>query len=174
MVLPFLPNITNASDDPWIAFDYELQMYFETRNLLKHLSQNNPADVVNKITKNTVLESLIFHTRIMTDILISKGSRVDDIKLNDLLSEWCSSETGAMLIEKLKQAYGEQNKENSPCWVINKMFAHPTKWRTDRFNYSPSLYAIEPIIFDVLSEMEKVINRPILSYYITALKSRGD
>ena len=47
MVLPFLPDKHNANDDPWIVFDYEIQMYLETRKLLRHLSTKSPNDVIN-------------------------------------------------------------------------------------------------------------------------------
>jgi len=164
MVLPFLPNKRNADDDPWIVFDYEIQMYFETRNLLRHLSLNKPNDVINTITKNATVESLLLHTRIVTDILISKGSEKDDIVLKNLLPEWCNSESGKTLIDKLKAAYGKRDEDNSPCWIINKMLAHPTRWRTDRFDYSKPLNKIEPLIFDVLSGIEQVTHRPKLIY----------
>jgi hypothetical protein len=173
MVLPFSPDKRNADDDPWIVFDYEIQMYFETRNLLRHLSTKDPNDVINRITKNATVESLLLHTRIMTDILISKSSENDDITLRDLLSEWCNSENGRTLIEKLKNAYGKRNEKDSPCWIINKMLAHPTRWRTDRFDYGKTMRQIEPLIFDILSEIERVTHRPILVYYIISIKSKG-
>jgi len=108
----------------------------------------------------------------MTDILISKGSDNDDITLRALLPEWCNSENGKILIEKLRNAYGKRNEKDSSCWVINKMLAHPTRWRTDRFDYSKPLRQIEPIIFEVLSEIEKVTHRPILVYYIMSIRSK--
>jgi hypothetical protein len=75
MVLPFLPNQRNAEDDPWIVFDYEIQMYFETRNLSRHLKTKDPKDIINIITKNAAVESQLLHTRIMTDILsMASGS----------------------------------------------------------------------------------------------------
>ena len=90
-------------------------MYFETRKLLRHLSIKSPNDVINGITKNATVESLLLHTRIMTDILISKGSENDDITLRALLPEWCNSENGKILIEKLRNAYGKRNEKDSPC-----------------------------------------------------------
>lgn len=170
MVAPFLPDKRNAKDDPWIVFDYETQMYFETRNLLRHLSTKDPNNIINKITKNATVESQLLHTLIMTDILISKNSGNDDITLKELLPEWCSSENGKILIEKLNNTYGKRNEKDSPCWIINKMLAHPTRWRTDRFDYGKSLKQIEPLIFDTLSEIEKNTHRPMLTYYITSSK----
>jgi len=154
------------------VFDYEIQMYFETRNLLKHLVIRNPNDIVNIITKNATVESQLLHTRIMTDILISKSSREDDdITLKILLPDWCNSENGKSLIEKLKITYGKQNEKDSPCWILNKMLAHPTRWRTDQFDYGKPMKQIEPIIFQILSEVEKIANRPVLTYYIKSSKS---
>ncbi len=166
MVLPFLSDKRNADDDPWIVFDYEIQMYFETRNLLRHLNTKDPNNIINRITKNVTVESLLLHTRIVTDILISKSIEGDDITLMGLLPEWCNSETGKPLIENLKNIYGKRNEKDSPCWIINKMLAHPTQWRTDRFDYSKPMKQIEPVIFNFLSEIEKITSRPILVYYI--------
>lgn len=171
MVIPFLPNKSSANDDPCIVFDYEIQMYFETRNLLKHLSAKKTNDVINMITKNATVESLLLHTRIVSDILISKGSEKDDIVLKALLPEWCDSKEGKVLIERLKTTYGKRDEKDSPCWVINKMLAHPTRWRKDRFDYSKFMKQIEPLIFNLLSEIEKVTHRAILTYYITSMKS---
>lgn len=172
MVIPSLSNQKNASDDSWIVFDYELQMYFETRNLLKHLRTQNNNDIKNIIIKNATVESMLLHTRIMTDILISKGKSKDndDITLKGLLPNWCESGIGEKLIKELKNAYGNQNDINSPCWIINKMLAHPTKWRSDNFDYSVYLKQIEPAIHNLLSEIEKVIQRPILTYYVVSMK----
>ncbi|HXQ38578.1 MAG TPA: hypothetical protein VN843_31545 [Anaerolineales bacterium] len=171
-MLPFLPDKHNAVDDPWIVFDYEIQMYFETRNLLRHSRTKHPNDVINQITKNATVESMLLHTRIMINILTSKGSENDDITLRGLLPEWYSSENGRTLIGKLKNAYGKRNEKDSPCWVINKMLAHPTRWRTDRFDYSKSMRQIEPLISELLFEMGKITHRPILAYYLTSTKSR--
>lgn len=171
MVLPFSPDDINASDNPWIVFDYEIQMYFETRNLLKHLKIKDSKDVINLIIKNATVESQLLHTRIMTDILISKSSREDDdITLNFLLPEWCNSTNGKSLIEKLRNVYGKQNEKDSPCWILNKMLAHPTRWRTDRFDYGKPMRQIEPVIFEILSEIEKIANRPVLTYYVNSSK----
>jgi len=171
MVAPFLPNKRNAKDDPWIVFDYETQMYFETRNLLQHLSTKDPKNIINRIAKNATVESQLLHTRIMTDILISKGSEDDDITLKDSLPEWCNSENGKTLIEKLKNTYGKRNEKDSPCWIINKMLAHPTRWRTDRFDYGKPMRQIEPLIFEILSEIGKITLRPMLTYYMTSSKN---
>jgi hypothetical protein len=157
MVAPFLPNKGSAKDDPWIVFDYEIQMYFETRNLSRHLKTKDPRDIINIIIKNAAVESQLLHTRIVTDILISKSSEDDDITLKELLPEWYNLQNGKALIEKLKNTYGKRNEKDSPCWVINKMLAHPTRWRTDRFDYGKSMRQIEPLIFEILSEIGKIL-----------------
>lgn len=170
MVVLSSPDNRNASDDPWIVFDYEIQMYFETRNLLRHLKNKDANNLINLITKNATVESELLHTRIMIEILISQGSENDDITLKDLMPKWYSTENAKLLIGKLKNIYGKRDEKDSPRWILNKMLAHPTKWRTDRFDYGQVMRKIEPVVFEILSEIEKFAGRPVLTYYITSSK----
>jgi hypothetical protein len=169
VVLSSLDN-RNTSDDPWIVFGYEIQMYFETRNLLKYLKNKDPNNLINLITRNATVESELLHTRIMIEILISQGSETDDITLKDLMPEWHSTENAKLLTGKLKDIYGKRNEKDSPRWILNKMLAHPTKWRTDRFDYGQVMRKIEPVVIEILSEIEKIAERPVLTYYITSTK----
>jgi hypothetical protein len=77
----------------WDVVDYEVQMYFETRSIYESLKSSSK-DKVAKVIDNALIESMVLHTRIVVDLLISKGRGNDDIRLKDLMPEWCESETG--------------------------------------------------------------------------------
>lgn len=157
--------MSELNNDPWQVFNYEIQMYFETRIRLKHLKTDGRDSRV-MVIKNALTESLVLHTRIMVDILISKGSGNDDITLKDLLPDWPQSEIGRQMIGELKSAYGKSDIQNSPCWVFNKMLAHPTRWRADSYNYFPALKQIEHHVLSILREIEKIRSMSILQYYL--------
>ena len=110
-------------------FGYELEMYFETRRLVKYLSaRRDSRDVANLIIRNAVMESQTLHTRIMAEILFSKTSHPkDDISLAGLSAEFSESAIGKKLVYDLKYSYGASGERNTPCWVINKMLVHPTR-----------------------------------------------
>jgi hypothetical protein len=64
-------------NDPWVVFDYEVSMFKETLTFGKtQVALPLPQYILNAIT-----ESLLLHTRILVDILISKSSDSDDITL---------------------------------------------------------------------------------------------
>ncbi|MEW6030387.1 MAG: hypothetical protein ACOYZ8_08180 [Chloroflexota bacterium] len=157
--------MSEPNDNPWQVFDYEVQMYFETRNALKQLKSDSNNLAVTTI-RNALTESLVLHTRIIVDILISKGSGKDDIKLEDILPGWPRIESVKRLVGELKLAYGRSEIENNPCWVFNKMLAHPTLWRADSYNYYPALKQIEPLVLRMLKEIQKIKSTPILRYYL--------
>ncbi len=98
--------------------------------------------------QNAVVESLLLHLRILVEILLSKGSDADDIKLTDLLPGFTSP-----LIEKLRVDYGTRAAVGSPCWTLNKMLAHPTHLRSNSYNYDPVLSVMLPTIWPLLDEI---------------------
>jgi hypothetical protein len=158
--------MNNSSTELWKVLDYEVYMYFETRDTAKSL-RGDPQDIKVATIKNALTESMVLHTRIMVEILISKDYGKDDIKLRDLLPDWCNSQDGKFLIDQLKTAYGKPNETNSPCWVFNKMLAHPTQQRADSYDYKPTLTQIESHVLNILKEIIKVKSTNTLSYYLT-------
>ena len=99
---------------------------------------------------NAILESMLLHLRILTEILISKGYP-DDIKLNDqLLSKYESQR-----VDELRTRYGTSNTFGSPCWTLNKMLAHPSLLRSNSYNYDLVLKVLLPCILPLLDEIER-------------------
>jgi hypothetical protein len=70
------------------------------------------------------------------------------------------------LIDELESVYGKADIENSPCWVLNKMLAHPTKWRMGSYNYYPALKKVGPYVLAILREIIKVVDTPMLAHYL--------
>ena len=135
--------MNKSNEELWEVIDYEVSMYFETRSTYESL-KSSPKDKIAKVIDNALIESMVLHTRIVVDLLISKGRGNDNIKLRDLMPEWCISEKGKRLIDELELVYGRADIENSPCWIFNKMLAHPTKWRTGSHDYYPALKKVGP------------------------------
>jgi hypothetical protein len=60
-------------------------MYGLTRRHLGSLGA--PQDDEQLVMKNALVESSLLHTRILTDILLSRGKFDDDVNLNDLIQD---------------------------------------------------------------------------------------
>src|SRR5690606_34602557 len=113
------------STDPWLVFDYEVNMLEATCALLE--SGDPRFAKFTQELKNAVVESAVLHSRILADILLSRTDPKrypDDIRLTDLLPEFESSS-----IARFEVAYGKPAEIGSPCWAFNKMLAHPTTSR---------------------------------------------
>ena len=106
---------------------------------------------LESVLQNAVVESLVLHTRILTDILLSKKGGTDDIVLSDLLPGFSSP-----VLAKLADTYGKRDIEKSPCWQFNKMLAHPTKHRSSSHEYLPALRAVWAHIALLIEEIAKM------------------
>ena len=150
------------SHQPLVVFEYEVRMYFGTQIPLQVVNHvpivNPPATIIT----NALVESRILHTRQIVDILISKSNKDDDIRLEDILPNIDIQPEIELLIKELKDIYGTNTKVNSPCWTINKMLAHPTKHRTNSFNYGQTLNQIDPTIKKILKLLSIRTRRPSL------------
>jgi hypothetical protein len=138
-----------ANNNPWVVFDYEVDML---RNMCELLRNGNlQYAALSRHVQNAVVESAILHTRNLIDILLSKSKDADDIQLQDLVpAAYESSKLAA-----LQSEYGDRKTANSPCWAFNKKLAHSTKHRTDTYDYSPHLCAVVPLIFKLVDEIEQ-------------------
>jgi hypothetical protein len=114
------------------------------------LCMNGCRDHFSVPIQNALAESLLLHLRIVIDMLLSKGSDDDDLTLTDLLPEFASEH-----VDKLKSAYGTRSIEDSPCWTLNKMLAHATVGRADKYDYTRALQPLTPIIASLLLEIER-------------------
>ncbi|GEM_PF-2871342 len=100
---------------------------------------------------NALTESLLLHTRILTDMLLPKNSKppkttkTPDIKLDDLPCKQ-SCEIDRLRIE-LESAYhdkGPQGRCLSPRETLNKLLAHPANIRTSRHDYTSLFESLKP------------------------------
>ncbi len=139
-------NVSNSPNDPWVVFDYEVDMF---RNLCALLATGNPQyQLLSHYIQNAIVESAVLHTRILVDILLSRGSHSDDINLSELVPGFECPE-----IDQLRQTYGHRNDDNTPCWAFNKMLAHATGERTDSFDYSAPLNLLAPLINNIVDRI---------------------
>lgn len=140
-----------GSEEFWEVFSYEVQMYWATREFLGSLPHyqsivGSQLVIPVRLLTNAVVESRVIHTRILADIFLEKASGEDDIKLAALYPEWHSDAKLTELVEQLSIAYGNSRTEGTPCWVFNKKVAHPTKGRTDRYDYKDTFRKVDPLL----------------------------
>jgi hypothetical protein len=131
----------------WITYDYEMNMFHSLLSLSS--PGNTELALLSQPIRFAVAESLVMHSRIITDILLSRDTSPDSIRLTDLLPGFKPA-----MLDELKQAYGSGRKKNSPCWTINKMLAHPTTERLSSFDYSPMINSLGPMMESVFTEVE--------------------
>lgn len=131
---------------PWIVFDYEGNQ-LEAMCKLQQTGNATYKELDGGL-KNAVVESALLHTRILVDILLSRGSDSDDIRLKDILPNFQSSK-----IAELRTIYGTRKEDDSPCWVLNKMLAHPTRLRSHEFDYTNLLNSLVPLIVALVVEV---------------------
>jgi hypothetical protein len=168
MEIDFPPSRRYAQDDPWVVFDYEVEMYFETQKAALWVNKRLEEESVQRemlTLRNNVAESMVLHTRILIDILISKKIGDDDIGLSDLLPDWCQTANANQLINNLKHADGTTKQPNSPCCIINKMLAHPTSQRSNMYDWGLVINKVSKEIFEILVELRKITNRFVLVQY---------
>lgn len=127
---------------------------------------------------NAVVESALLHLRQLVDILLSRDKREEDaIRLKDLLPNFQDSR-----LEELREKYGRRDNKGSPCWTLNKMLAHPTYERSDRYDYSSLLQEMAPLVKDLIAAVRPgilahsrlntaVANSPIQSVTTTSSSS---
>ena len=128
----------------WEVYDYEVGMFSQMhRFLVTDECKKLPLPI-----RNAIVESMLLHLRILTDILLSRGLDDDDIHLKELLPGFHSP-----IIAQLKTAYGNRKTVGSPCWEINKRLAHPTKVRSGSYDYNPVLHAPGPLVSQLLDEI---------------------
>jgi hypothetical protein len=117
---------------------------------------------LSPVLRNAVEESAVLHTRILCEIFLSPGREPDDIHLSQLFSDWHSSEFSRVreIIDKLREQYGKRRWKDSPCWIFNKMMAHPTDNRSDHYDYTPILNGLRPVIQEMIAEIERLREAP--------------
>jgi hypothetical protein len=137
--------------NPWVTFGYEVTML---RRLLEWLGpKNHELKRMPEEIQNAVTESAILHARQLADVLLSKGTEAADIRLDRLLPGFQPTRLGA-----LRAAYGNRNS-GGICQTFNQFAMHPTTRRGKSYNYSAELQRLQPIILDIVGEIEHTHGR---------------
>ena len=129
----------------WVVYDYEEDMFRRTFLLATTDCNKFPHPI-----PNAIVESMLLHLRILVEILLSRGSEDDDIKLTELLPDFKSP-----LVGQLKTTYGNRKQVGSPCWNLNKRLAHPTRVRSSSYTYDHLVQALVPLVEPLLGEVAK-------------------
>lgn len=136
----------DAKKNPWVVFKYEVDMFNATRGF----STTTLAESVPGFVHNAVTESLLLHTRILADILLSRGPEPDDITLERLLPDFSSPD-----IAVLKTRYGSSKEPDTPCWTLNKRLAHASDVRSESHDYSALVHTLTPPILNLVEQVNR-------------------
>jgi hypothetical protein len=129
----------------WAVYDYEASMYVDLLDLCakgQHKLHPHPVP-------NAIVESLLLHTRILVDILLSRDGEPDAVHLSKLLPGFDSPEIGA-----LRKVYGSTKDSGSPCGIINKRLAHATTIRSDNFDYTALANALGDLLSPIIKSVQ--------------------
>lgn len=154
---------SRAATDPWNVFRYEVTMYWGMIRVREQISTAGTWNIVlgtrsndgdsNKIDKsqkqlvmNAMIEGKLLHMRVLVEIMLGKSKSSDDLSLDDLIRKWKGDKQLSAALSLLSKAYGNTKTPDSPCWIINKMMAHPTTFRMSSFDYSALFHAVDPHI----------------------------
>jgi hypothetical protein len=132
----------------WSVYDYEVAMFEMCTSLRGSKLKLN--DIIEPLFRIVRTELLLLHTRILAEIFLCRGNEPDDLNINKLLPNFTSDH-----ILKLRDVYGKRSLKGSPCWTINKMFAHPTTFRADKYDYTSILNSIIPIMEKIIKEIKE-------------------
>jgi len=141
---------TSAIVRQWEVVAYEATTLFQLCDILGGDAYNG----YPKAVRNAIVESACLHARIIIDILLSKDSgKGDDIRLDQLLPGFQPAS-----LQKLRSVYGHSKDPQPlplwPCWILNKMVAHPTLKRGTSYDYADLLRSLVPLIEDVLRAIQ--------------------
>ena len=131
--------------DMWTVFDYERDMAIKLSQLLITPEfETLPGEF-----QNAIVESLVIHTRVVTEIILSEGTRPDDITLKKLLPHFSSEN-----LAKLRAAYDDDSSGISPRWQFNKLLAHATTLRIESHEYGPAINRMWTHLSKLIVEIE--------------------
>jgi hypothetical protein len=150
--------MTDAKENPWQVFNYEVYMLFYTTYLsalyTKQINGN-----IEKARLNAIVESRLLHIRILTELLLSnnKNPDKDNIVLEDIVPIGQQNDKLESYISELRKKYGTRKNEGSPRWTLNKMLAHPSRIRGSSYNYQESVIDIVcPVIEKILWKIQEL------------------
>jgi hypothetical protein len=128
-------DIARSTNDPWAAFEYEVEMFYETR------ARFNLPDLETAV-RNALVESSLLHTRILVEALLNRRRKREDVILKTLLNSLPTPPTPDELAKldqlapKLGCAFGCPDRENDPHRTLNKRLAHLTSVRATAISQS--------------------------------------
>lgn len=147
--------MTSDTSKAWIVFDYELD---QLRAMCELLRVDNPVlAVLNLHLQNAIAESALIHTRIVIGILLPDKGEDGDIKINHLAPSFDAESCSA--IARLDTTYGKRKDKTSHRYSLNRRLAHATLDRMHSHDWTPTLNALVPIIFEIAHELEA--HRPL-------------
>jgi hypothetical protein len=129
--------------DKWSVYRYEVDMF---KSLQEFVASEKTAQFPRPVN-NAIAESLLLHTRILADILLSRNEQ--DLNLAVLLPGFHSTN-----IKNLEDAYGNNKIEHSPCWSLNKLLAHSTSYRGDSHDYTEIFEKVKTPIYLALEDVD--------------------
>ncbi len=130
----------------WGVFDYELEMLQTLKRIHEAEAEQYKHDV-----KNAIVESILLHTRILAELLLSiDQNRDDEITLGRLLPDFEPEE-----VDKLRERYGKANEPDRPRWVLNKRLAHATKKRALSYDYTDVMNTLGPALFAMIDVVQE-------------------
>jgi len=142
--------------DPWTILAYEVRMLSATCEIVLN---GDALSQFNKVTANALEESAVLHTRILCEVFLSRGKEADDIVLQTLFPDCKTGSRYGKLnraVTALRSQYGSALSPGTPCWVFNKMMAHPTSRRGYSFDYTDILRKLQPSIWRIIREVESL------------------
>jgi len=134
------------SSDPWIVLDYETDMFLAMWSLLR--PDHHGHAILDLQIRNAVVESALLHVRQLSEILLSRGKRRDDINLSSLLPGFRPTR-----LDELDVTYGKSDEAGTPCWTINKRLAHPTSVRGSSYDYTDLFNQLAPLLGDITRQV---------------------
>jgi hypothetical protein len=152
--------MARGADHSWDVVAYEVRMFRATYEIVL---EPDTLKKLRKVWANAVEESAVLHTRILCEVFLSRGIDQDDIQVSKLFPAWDTDnryDSVKQSINRLRRKYGSAQRSGSPCWIFNKMMAHPTAHRGKSYDYTAILADLEPILQDVIADIERLRGRP--------------
>jgi hypothetical protein len=174
-----MSTIIVINNNLWKILQFEIDMFVGARGLHRIISNTEKrliSGIDNSIISNCVVESALFHTRIIVEIFLELGNKKqnpDVIFLSDLLKNWQTEKGLVSIVNELRIAYGKSNCKNTPHWVLNKILAHPSALRTTQYNYAQVRKALDPIIEEIIQKINEISGGMITGDNITSTKRKS-
>jgi hypothetical protein len=142
----------------WRTIGYEVSMLRGLRGLRDFtvcVSTLSSKDRTAWLLRNIITEGQVLHARNLCDFCTSTNS--NDIRPRDFLDNYDTDLRYVKLKELMKrldEQYGSSYREGDVRWAFNKMLAHPSKERNDKFDCTAFLDRVLPVLEEIIGEIE--------------------